>query len=121
MKQLTLILAILFSGATGCEAETPPPQAQVQVQVLDFYATWCGPCKRNAPAIDQLEREGAKIVHIDIDRQRQLAAKYRITSVPTYVVLVGGSEDSRTQNVVTLRKLLRALRVVRKIKHALSQ
>lgn len=121
MKQIALILAILLASATGCEADAPAAKPQSQVQVLDFHATWCGPCKRNAPAIDRMEREGAKIVRIDIDRQPTLAAKYRVNSVPTYVVVVDGKESSRTQDVGKLRKLLRMLRVLRNIERKLNE
>lgn len=61
--------------------------------LVDFFATWCGPCKMIAPSIDQLstEMEGkAKIVKIDIDESGDLAGNYRVMSVPTLMFFKGG-------------------------------
>ncbi len=115
MKYLILLLAFLI----GCDSTptprppTPLPTAKPtpkphreEVVVLDFYATWCGPCKRNAPAIDLIERQGTKITRIDIDQDPDRAAWFHITSVPTYVVLENGRETGRTQTPSELRHLL---------------
>jgi thioredoxin 1 len=57
-------------------------------KVIDFSATWCGPCKRIAPLVDQLEREyhgRVDFQKVDIDQNRQLAGRYKIRAVPTFV------------------------------------
>jgi thioredoxin 1 len=61
--------------------------------LVDFYADWCGPCRMLAPALDELARNArhAKVVKVDIDKNPQLAAKYRVRSIPTLMVFKGGS------------------------------
>ena len=60
--------------------------------LLDFFASWCGPCKMVAPILDEIaqEREDIKVCKVDIDEQPELASRYRIMSVPTLMVLKGG-------------------------------
>lgn len=61
--------------------------------LVDFSATWCGPCQMMGPVLDQLsaEYEGkAKIVKVDIDQSMDLAQKYQIMSVPNMIVFKGG-------------------------------
>lgn len=55
--------------------------------MLDFTATWCGPCRQAKPVVEQLAREGLPIKAVDIDRSPELAEKYKITGVPTFVVI----------------------------------
>ena len=57
--------------------------------VLDFFATWCGPCKAMAPAMEKMEKKYADEIEfrkIDIDQEPELAQQYNITGVPTIVV-----------------------------------
>lgn len=61
--------------------------------LVDFSATWCGPCQKMAPLIDELASEydgKAKIVKVDVDNSQDLATKYGVMSVPTIVLLKGG-------------------------------
>ena len=60
--------------------------------LLDFFASWCGPCKMVAPILDEIaqEREDIKVCKVDIDEQPELASRYRIMSVPTLMVLKEG-------------------------------
>ena len=60
--------------------------------LLDFFASWCGPCKMVAPILDEIaqEREDIKVCKVDIDEQPELASRYRIMSVPTLMVLKNG-------------------------------
>lgn len=64
--------------------------------LLDFYATWCGPCKTLAPIVDELATEyadkGVKIGKVDIEVAQQVAAQYGITSVPTLLFFKGGEK-----------------------------
>lgn len=56
--------------------------------LIDFYATWCGPCKRLGPVLDELAEEyGGKIYiyKVDVDKERELAALFQVSSVPTLV------------------------------------
>lgn len=73
-------------------------QAPIPV-VIDFTATWCGPCKMLAPILADFQKEyegKIKIYSCDIDANTQTAVKFGITSVPTLVFLKGGQEVTRT-------------------------
>ena len=60
--------------------------------LLDFWATWCGPCRMVAPIVEEIaaEREDIVVGKIDVDEQMPLAAKFGITSIPTLIVMDGG-------------------------------
>jgi thioredoxin 1 len=61
--------------------------------LVDFFATWCGPCKIVAPALDEIsgEMEGkAKVLKIDVDQSGQIADKYNVRSVPTLMFFKNG-------------------------------
>ena len=60
--------------------------------LLDFFASWCGPCKMVAPILDEIaeEREDIKVCKVDIDEQPELASRYRIMTIPTLMVLKDG-------------------------------
>lgn len=62
--------------------------------MLDFYATWCGPCKTIAPVVEELaesySEKGVKIGKVDIDVAQELAVKFGIKGVPTLLFFKGG-------------------------------
>lgn len=60
--------------------------------LLDFWASWCGPCKMIAPYIEEiaLEREDITVCKIDVDGEMTLAAQFGITSIPTLIVMEQG-------------------------------
>ncbi|MDB8793050.1 thioredoxin [Romboutsia sp. 1001216sp1] len=63
------------------------------VVVVDFFATWCGPCKMLAPIFEQLSvemKDDAKFVKVDIDKSLEIARKYMISSVPTMMIFKDG-------------------------------
>jgi thioredoxin 1 len=65
------------------------------VTVVDFFATWCGPCKMLAPVLEGLsnEMEGkAKFIKVDIDQSLDLANEYQISSVPTMIIFKDGQK-----------------------------
>jgi thioredoxin 1 len=66
-------------------------QSEVPV-LVDFYADWCGPCKKLAPVLDQVagDTPAAKIVKVNIDENPGLASQYKVRSVPTLMVFKGG-------------------------------
>lgn len=64
-----------------------------QPVLVDFWAPWCAPCKAIAPALDEIAeaRSGSlKVVKIDIDEEEELAARFRVRSIPTLLVFKGG-------------------------------
>jgi len=80
--------------------------------LVDFTATWCGPCKQLAPIVEKLadENEGKfKVGKLDIDESKEIAAKYGIRSVPTVLVFRGGQKTNQHIGLTTKEKLLKAL------------
>ncbi|MDE6582791.1 MAG: thioredoxin [Duncaniella sp.] len=61
--------------------------------LVDFYATWCGPCKMQSPILEELKGkvgDAANVVKIDVDRNQEVAARYQVRSVPTLIVFKNG-------------------------------
>lgn len=63
--------------------------------VLEFGATWCGPCQQMSPLVSRLERQGYPIHKYDVEQHRELAQHYRIERMPTFILIVRGKEVSR--------------------------
>lgn len=76
--------------------------------VVDFYATWCNPCKMLAPVFEQVsnEVEGVTFGKVNIDENMELTVKYNVTTVPTIVLLKDGVEVDRTVGFVPKEKLI---------------
>ena len=72
-----------------------------QTVLLDFWASWCGPCRMLSPVIDQVAQEAphAKVIKVNIDQEPELARDFGIMSIPTLVVLKGGREVNRSVGV----------------------
>ena len=66
--------------------------------LLDFWATWCGPCKMIAPVLEEIaaERDDIKVGKIDVDAEGELAVKFGVMSIPTLVVMENGTEKTRS-------------------------
>ena len=60
--------------------------------LLDFWASWCGPCRMVSPIVDEIaeEREDIKVGKVNVDEESELAAKFRVMSIPTLVVMKDG-------------------------------
>lgn len=68
------------------------------IQILDFYADWCGPCKMVEPIFEQLEKEytgKAEFKRVDVEAEGALANQYGIQSIPTFVMIKDGKEIDR--------------------------
>ena len=80
--------------------------------LVDFYAEWCGPCQIMKPRLlDVAERMGekAKIVEIDVDREKELAERYRIQSVPTFIIFKNGEQLWRQSGAISTIALIQLL------------
>ena len=79
--------------------------------LLDFFATWCGPCKMLAPILDEIaeEREDIKVCKVDVDQEPELAAQYQVVSIPTLFVIEKGEVVNQSLGAKPKAKILEML------------
>jgi len=70
--------------------------------VVDFWASWCGPCKMLSPVVDQVADEvsDVKVVKVNVDESEPVAIKYNVASIPCLVRFVDGQETGRSVGVI---------------------
>ena len=83
------------------------------LMLVDFWATWCGPCRMLGPVIEQLaeEYEGKAVTigKVDVDEQPELAQRYGITGVPTVIFLQNGEEIDRKVGAMPVQSYIEVL------------
>ncbi len=82
--------------------------------LLDFWASWCGPCRMVAPALDEIAEEVkgvAKVGKINIDEESDLASAFRVMSIPTLIVMKEGKVAAQSVGVKPKKDILRMLEV----------
>ncbi len=87
---------------------------QGDVILLNFAATWCGPCRQMAPIIGEITAAGWVVRHVDADQEPNLVKRFGVTGVPCYVLLVHGEEVGRINGATTRNDLENLLKKSRK-------
>ncbi|SNR35551.1 thioredoxin [Lutibacter flavus] len=80
--------------------------------LVDFTADWCGPCKSMAPVLKQLKAElkdAISIIKINVDKNQELAAKYQVKGVPTFIIFKQGKQTWRQSGMQSISQLKQAI------------
>ncbi|MBQ7935234.1 MAG: thioredoxin [Clostridia bacterium] len=95
-------MAVIY--LTAADFETVTKEGTV---LLDFFATWCGPCKMVAPILDQLAEENPdkKICKIDVDQEPALAERFGVMSIPTLLLMKDGVLMNKMVGAASKKKL----------------
>lgn len=83
-----------------------------QTVLVDFWASWCGPCRMVAPILDEIARErpDVKIAKVNVDEQPELAAAYQIMSIPTLIVMKDGKIVNQSMGARPKQQILDLLK-----------
>ncbi|MCR5701061.1 MAG: thioredoxin [Lachnospiraceae bacterium] len=79
--------------------------------LVDFWASWCGPCKMLSPVVDQVasESDAFKVCKLNVDDVSDIAVEYKVMSIPTLIVFKDGKEAKRSVGVVSKEDILAML------------
>ena len=79
--------------------------------LLDFWATWCGPCRMVSPIVDEIanERDDIKVGKINVDEQGELAMQFRIVSIPTLIEMKNGELANKAVGAMPKEEILALL------------
>lgn len=83
-----------------------------QPVLVDFFATWCGPCKAMSPILDEVAKQvqgKARVLKIDVDKNQQAAATYQVRGVPTLILFKNGQQLWRQSGVVDANQLVQLI------------
>ena len=82
------------------------------VNLLDYWAVWCGPCQVMKPIIEEIEKElvgKVEVIKINVDEKPEEASKYGVMSIPTFIVLKDDKEIGRKIGVTSKEELLKLI------------
>ena len=79
--------------------------------IVDFWAKWCGPCRAQAPILEQIASSNAdvKIVKVDVDEEEMLSLQFNVTSIPTLILFDGGEMIGQFVGLTSLEEIKAAL------------
>ncbi len=118
------LLGVLLSAGSGRPRESEAGEsvsadqfekalAADKVVLADFYANWCGPCRKLKKVIDEIEREysnSVNVVRIDVDRERELARNYAVSSIPDVRIYANGEMVERFVGMKRKKHYVNAIR-----------
>ena len=92
-------MAVIHLTRDNFEAEVTEFKGTV---LVDFWASWCMPCKMLSPVVDEVAEEvtSAKVAKVNVDEQQSLAARFNVMSIPTLIVFKDGKEVRRSVGVM---------------------
>ena len=101
-------MAVITITKENCKSEVLESDKPV---LLDFWATWCGPCRMVSPIVDEIseERRDIKVGKINVDEQMELAQQFRIVSIPTLVVMKDGQIANKAVGAMPKEDILALL------------
>ena len=81
--------------------------SEKKIELMDFWAEWCGPCQMMKPTMEEFEQAHPeiKVRKVNIDEEEELAEKFGVSSIPCLVLLEDGEEVKRNVGVLPLKKL----------------
>ncbi len=83
------------------------------VVLVDFFATWCGPCQAMVPVLDEMAKDlpkGTKVVKVDVDQAPDISAQYGVMSIPSFKVFKGGKVVEETLGMQSKEDLLEMMK-----------
>lgn len=80
--------------------------------LVNFWASWCGPCKMVAPVVEEVAKEadGFKVGKVNVDEQPELSGEYNVMSVPTFIVIKDGKVSNKGLGAISKEKILALLK-----------
>lgn len=97
-------MSVVEVNATNFEDEVIKSDKPV---LIDFWASWCGPCKMLSPLVDEFatQQDAVKVCKINVDEEEQLSMKYKVMSIPTLVLIKDGEVANRSVGLISKEEL----------------
>ena len=79
--------------------------------LVDFWASWCGPCRMLAPIMDEISEEGIMVYKVDVDENHELAKEYGVMSIPCVILFENGKELDKSIGFKTKEEILKQFNI----------
>jgi thioredoxin 1 len=116
MRLMFVLSCLILAGCHRSDASIGSSQLgneDSELVLIEFFATWCGPCRQQGPILAEVESDrpyGVKVKRVDIDKEPDLAAKYNVESIPTLVIERGGVEKARLVGLMPKERIIGLIR-----------